>query len=70
MRHSPRILKMAGGKQYESLLILRWVRDANAQQRRWRHAETMHTVGPRPLMWHVMRYYTHFGYKEFILCLG
>ncbi|MCG5433897.1 glucose-1-phosphate cytidylyltransferase [Mycobacterium sp. MYCO198283] len=27
-------------------------------------------VGPRPLLWHVMRYYAHYGHKEFILCLG
>lgn len=30
----------------------------------------MQMVGPRPLIWHVMRYYAHFGHKEFILCLG
>lgn len=30
----------------------------------------MHTVGPRPLIWHVMRYYAHFGHKDFVLCLG
>lgn len=30
----------------------------------------MQMVGPRPLLWHVMRYYAHFGHKEFILCLG
>ena len=30
----------------------------------------MTMVGPRPLIWHVMRYYAHFGHKEFILCLG
>jgi len=30
----------------------------------------MTTVGPRPLIWHVMRYYAHFGHKEFVLCLG
>ncbi|MEV6860487.1 sugar phosphate nucleotidyltransferase [Streptosporangium subroseum] len=30
----------------------------------------MQLVGPRPLIWHVMRYYAHFGHKEFILCLG
>jgi glucose-1-phosphate cytidylyltransferase len=30
----------------------------------------MVTVGPRPLIWHVMRYYAHFGHKDFILCLG
>lgn len=27
-------------------------------------------IGYRPLMWHLMRYYAHFGHKEFILCLG
>lgn len=27
-------------------------------------------VGSRPLIWHVMRYYAHFGHTEFILCLG
>ena len=32
--------------------------------------ERMQMVGPRPLIWHVMRYYAHFGHKEFILCLG
>lgn len=27
-------------------------------------------VGYRPLIWHLMRYYAHFGHKDFILCLG
>jgi glucose-1-phosphate cytidylyltransferase len=27
-------------------------------------------VGYRPILWHVMRYYAHFGHKEFVLCLG
>lgn len=30
----------------------------------------MAMVGQRPLLWHVMRYYAHFGHTEFILCLG
>jgi glucose-1-phosphate cytidylyltransferase len=28
------------------------------------------TVGYRPLIWHLMRYYAHYGHKDFILCLG
>ena len=28
------------------------------------------SVGYRPIMWHLMRYYAHFGHTEFILCLG
>jgi len=27
-------------------------------------------VGVRPIVWHLMRYYAHFGHKDFILCLG
>jgi glucose-1-phosphate cytidylyltransferase len=27
-------------------------------------------IGYRPILWHVMRYFAHFGHKEFILCLG
>jgi len=30
----------------------------------------MAMIGDRPLMWHVMRYYAHFGHTDFILCLG
>lgn len=27
-------------------------------------------IGHRPILWHLMRYYAHYGHKEFILCLG
>ena len=27
-------------------------------------------VGNRPILWHIMKYYAHFGHKDFILCLG
>jgi glucose-1-phosphate cytidylyltransferase len=30
----------------------------------------MMPIGHRPVLWHVMRYYAHFGHTEFILCLG
>ena len=30
----------------------------------------MMAIGDRPVLWHVMRYYAHFGHNEFILCLG
>lgn len=38
------------------------------------HSETIPKplvqVGYRPILWHLMRYYAHFGHKDFILCLG
>lgn len=30
----------------------------------------MAMIGDRPLMWHVMRYYAHYGHRDFVLCLG
>ena len=27
-------------------------------------------IGYRPILWNVMKYYAHFGHKDFILCLG
>ena len=38
------------------------------------HSETIPKplvgIGARPMLWHVMKYYAHFGHREFILCLG
>jgi len=27
-------------------------------------------IGDRPILWHIMKTYAHYGHKEFILCLG
>lgn len=27
-------------------------------------------IGGRPILWHIMKIYSHYGYNEFILCLG
>ena len=27
-------------------------------------------LGPRPIIWHLMKYYAHWGHTDFILCLG
>jgi glucose-1-phosphate cytidylyltransferase len=27
-------------------------------------------IGYRPVLWHLMRYYAHYGHTDFILCLG
>ena len=27
-------------------------------------------VGPRPMLWHIMKIYSFYGYKRFIICLG
>lgn len=27
-------------------------------------------IGPKPILWHIMKIYSHFGFKEFVVCLG
>jgi glucose-1-phosphate cytidylyltransferase len=38
------------------------------------HSETIPkplvNIGYRPIVWHLMRYYAHFGHTDFVLCLG
>ena len=30
----------------------------------------MAPLGDRPILWHLMKYYAHFGHRDFVLCLG
>jgi len=30
----------------------------------------MVTIGNKPILWHIMQIYAHYGFKDFILCLG
>jgi glucose-1-phosphate cytidylyltransferase len=27
-------------------------------------------IGGKPILWHIMKIYSHYGYKEFVICLG
>lgn len=27
-------------------------------------------IGNKPILWHIMKTYSHYGYKDFVLCLG
>ena len=27
-------------------------------------------IGSKPIIWHIMKIYSHYGYKDFIICLG
>ena len=27
-------------------------------------------IGGRPILWHIMKHYSHFGFKEFVVALG
>ena len=35
-----------------------------------KHPKPMIPIGPFPIIWHIMKYYSFYGHNEFILCLG
>jgi glucose-1-phosphate cytidylyltransferase len=54
--------------------VMKVVLFCGGQGLRMRDAENlpkpMVPIGSRPLLWHVMKYYAHYGHNDFILCLG
>ena len=30
----------------------------------------MAPIGNQPILWRIMKYYSHFGFKDFVLCMG
>ena len=73
MRHSsglaPHEVKFEGVSSYEGRTVLRRSGIALARLCGSR-PKPMVSIGYRPILWHVMKYFAHFGHKDFILCLG
>jgi len=55
-------------KRHESRPLLRRFRLRSATIRV--DPKPMVPIGYRPILWHIMKYYAHYGHKDFILCLG
>ena len=34
------------------------------------HPKPLVEIGGRPILWHIMKIYAHYGFNEFVLCLG
>ena len=30
----------------------------------------MTEIGGRPIIWHIMKLYSHYGFNDFVICLG
>jgi glucose-1-phosphate cytidylyltransferase len=39
------------------------------EETEWR-PKPMVSIGDRPILWHIMKIYAHYGFSDFILCLG
>ena len=62
-------LRKLKSRIHEGGSVLRWFRYAPARALR-HHPKALVNIGYRPILWHLMRYYAHFGHNDFILCLG
>jgi glucose-1-phosphate cytidylyltransferase len=63
-----RVVLFCGGL---GLRMRTMVDDHGTLQRRAADApKPMSIVGDRPLLWHIMKWYAHYGHHEFVLCLG
>jgi glucose-1-phosphate cytidylyltransferase len=59
-------LSVQGVSSHEGSVVLRWFGIAVAGPCRNSQA----SIGHRQILWHLMKYFAHFGHKDFILCLG
>ena len=32
--------------------------------------KSMVKIGTKPILWHIMKHYSNYGYNQFVLCLG
>ena len=59
-----------GGRAREGRAVLRRAGACACARQSEAIPKPMVPIGYRPILWHVMRYYAHFGHRDFILCLG
>ena len=52
------------------VVILCGGRGSRFQEETLFRPKPMIEIGERPILWHIMKYYSHFGFRRFILCLG
>lgn len=54
----------------EKVVILCGGQGARLREETEYRPKPMVAIGGRPILWHIMKTYSHYGFKEFILCLG
>jgi hypothetical protein len=68
MRSEDTGCRAGGTASYEDGLV-RWIRYHLREETEFR-PKPMVEIGGRPILWHIMKMYVHYGMHEFILCLG
>src|SRR5262245_12723876 len=52
------------------VIILAGGRGTRLQEETGARPKPMVEIGGRPILWHIMKIYSHWGFNEFIVCLG
>lgn len=60
----------AGGSESPQVVILCGGRGMRLNERTESIPKPMVEIGGMPILWHIMKIYSAFGFKDFILCLG
>jgi len=58
MKHKPKVVILCGG------------RGTRMEEETEVRPKPMVEIGGRPILWHIMKIYAHYGFDEFVLCLG
>ena len=58
MRNSMKVVLLAGGK------------GTRLAEETHLRPKPMVEIGGRPILWHIMKIYSHYGFNDFIICLG
>ena len=67
----PEVVILCGGKSTRLNLDRRQLRqDLVLNDQSAVKPKPLIEIGGRPILWHIMKIYAHYGYKKFILCLG
>jgi glucose-1-phosphate cytidylyltransferase len=60
----------AGGERNLKVVILAGGLGSRLSEETTIRPKPMVEIGGRPIIWHIMKIYSHYGFNEFIICLG
>src|SRR5215204_343699 len=52
------------------VIILAGGRGTRLQEETGTRPKPMVEIGGRPILWHIMKIYSHWGFNDFVVCLG
>ena len=54
----------------KAVILSRWHGHAHFGRKSHLRPKPMIEIGGRPILWHIMKIYSHYGITDFVICLG